>query len=278
MMAVNHDRRRTEAFNSDTLLGEIMDEPTPCGDEAWNCEDLENYVCRPYWIGPNYGITNFDNFGLAMLTVFQCITNEGWTSVMYWMNDSIGNTFPWMYFISLVILGSFFVMNLVLGVLSGEFSKEREKAKARGDFHKLREKQQIEEDLRGYLDWITQAEDIEPDKKEKEDRLGPAPEVNVDLETDLPSDESNSRMPSCLNALKERFGVWNRRCRRSCRKICKSKALYWTIIVLVFLNTITLASEHHRQPPALERFQGIRIRRTVIEQKPNRSFSLHRQC
>ena len=38
-----------------------------------------------------------------------------------------------------------------------EFSKEREKAKARGDFQKLREKQQIEEDLRGYLDWITQA-------------------------------------------------------------------------------------------------------------------------
>lgn len=46
---------------------------------------------------------------------------------------------------------------------SREFSKEREKAKARGDFHKLREKQQIEEDLRGYLDWITQAEDIEPE-------------------------------------------------------------------------------------------------------------------
>lgn len=40
---------------------------------------------------------------------------------------------------------------------NSEFSKEREKAKARGDFQKLREKQQIEEDLRGYLDWITQA-------------------------------------------------------------------------------------------------------------------------
>ena len=42
-----------------------------------------------------------------------------------------------------------------------EFSKEREKAKARGDFQKLREKQQLEEDLRGYLDWITQAEDLD---------------------------------------------------------------------------------------------------------------------
>ena len=28
-----------------------------------------------------------------------------------------------VYFISMVILGSFFVMNLILGVLSGEFSK-----------------------------------------------------------------------------------------------------------------------------------------------------------
>lgn len=44
-----------------------------------------------------------------------------------------------------------------------EFSKEREKAKARGDFQKLREKQQLEEDLKGYLDWITQAEDIDPE-------------------------------------------------------------------------------------------------------------------
>ena len=48
-----------------------------------------------------------------------------------------------------------------------EFSKEREKAKARGDFQKLREKQQLEEDLRGYLDWITQAEDIDPDNEEE---------------------------------------------------------------------------------------------------------------
>lgn len=32
----------------------------------------------------------------------------------------------------------------------------------------MREKQQIEEDLRGYLDWITQAEDIEPEKDDRQ--------------------------------------------------------------------------------------------------------------
>jgi len=47
--------------------------------------------------------------------------------------------------------------NSVFCAVHSEFSKEREKAKARGDFKKLREKQQMEEDLKGYLDWITKA-------------------------------------------------------------------------------------------------------------------------
>ena len=44
-----------------------------------------------------------------------------------------------------------------------EFTKEREKAKSRGTFQKLREKQQLEEDLRGYLSWITQGEVMDVD-------------------------------------------------------------------------------------------------------------------
>jgi len=35
------------------------------------------------------------------------------------INDAMGITWPWIYFVSLIIIGSFFVMNLVLGVLSG---------------------------------------------------------------------------------------------------------------------------------------------------------------
>lgn len=67
----------------------------------------------------------------------------------------------------LYVVNKYEYENDILFILFREFSKEREKAKARGDFQKLREKQQLEEDLRGYLDWITQAEDIEPDGDEK---------------------------------------------------------------------------------------------------------------
>ena len=35
------------------------------------------------------------------------------------INDAVGNSWPWVYFVTLIIWGSFFVLNLVLGVLSG---------------------------------------------------------------------------------------------------------------------------------------------------------------
>ncbi len=42
--------------------------------------------CKGLWIGPNHGITSFDNIGYAMLTVFQCITMEGWTTLLYYVS------------------------------------------------------------------------------------------------------------------------------------------------------------------------------------------------
>lgn len=360
----------------DVITNEIMEKPHPCGINGFKCEPGKE--CRNIWKGPNDGITNFDNFGLAMLTVFQCVTNEGWTTVMYNINDAIGNAWPWTYFISLVILGSFFVMNLVLGVLSGEFSKEREKAKARGDFHKLREKKRFEEDLRGYLDWILQAEDIEPDyatgagggvagylgpqhhphhqqtgaqvQQQTEakqlmntqktlaanwsqlsrgtpnslsslsfdqtsfgmsgeaehangggqqqqtssdnlnnmfarlfqasskvarlrgdtifsSRFSPALGHNRQHSTSIdahgPSPDEGTtnsgaqqkRASSMISSRRKQLARLNRRWRKKCRKWCKSQTLYWTVIVLVFLNTLTLVSEHYNQPHWLDDFQ-----------------------
>lgn len=50
----------------------------PCG--VRKCPP--KYTCNNS-IGPNDGITQFDNILFAVLTVFQCITMEGWTTVLY---------------------------------------------------------------------------------------------------------------------------------------------------------------------------------------------------
>ena len=67
-----------------------------------------------------------------------------------------------------------------------EFSKEREKAKSRGDFQKLREKQQIEDDLRGYLEWTTHAEDLEPEDLEAKNIAGEAEVTKSSIQDRVP--------------------------------------------------------------------------------------------
>uniref|UniRef100_A0A3Q4G1B9 Voltage-dependent L-type calcium channel subunit alpha n=1 Tax=Neolamprologus brichardi TaxID=32507 RepID=A0A3Q4G1B9_NEOBR len=236
------------------------EEPAPCAISGHGRHCLLNgTVCREGWQGPNNGITNFDNFLFAMLTVFQCITMEGWTDVLYWMNDAMGFELPWVYFVSLVIFGSFFVLNLVLGVLSGEFSKEREKAKARGDFQKLREKQQLEEDLKGYLDWITQAEDIDPENEEEGDEEGKRnPSIPTSETESVTTDNHNGEEDKspCCGPLRQ-WRRWNRFCRRKCRAAVKSVTFYWLVIILVFLNTLTISSEHYNQPDWLTEVQDV---------------------
>ncbi|KAJ8257225.1 hypothetical protein GJAV_G00183250 [Gymnothorax javanicus] len=249
----------------------VEDDPVPCAFAGHGRQCMVNgSECRGKWDGPNGGITNFDNFFFAMLT----------------MNDAIGFELPWVYFVSLVIFGSFFVLNLVLGVLSGEFSKEREKAKARGDFQKLRERQQLEEDLCGYMEWITQAEDVDEDDDEGSRRLTlgdlsdkkrgkfgwfshsnethaslPASETASENTENIDDEHTDCCAACCARIMKNPLcrilRRWNRACRRKCRVAVKSVTFYWLVLLLVFLNTVTSASEHYNQPLWLTEVQDI---------------------
>lgn len=146
--------------------------------------------------------------------------------------------------------------------MHSEFSKERTKAKNRGDFQKLREKQQIEEDLRGYLDWITQAEDIEPDTEGPIMQAGKTKMQNelMDSNDQFGEEIGEQQQEHWTKKRKKDFDRINRRLRRACRKAVKSQAFYWIIILLVFLNTGVLATEHYKQPGWLKEVQGNSIK------------------
>ena len=60
-------------------------DPASAPSGAYTC-DAGVAVCEEKWAGPNSGITSFDNIGFAMLTVFQCVTMEGWTNILYWVS------------------------------------------------------------------------------------------------------------------------------------------------------------------------------------------------
>ncbi|XP_041854807.1 calcium channel, voltage-dependent, N type, alpha 1B subunit, a [Melanotaenia boesemani] len=251
----------------------------PCGLEAPARTCGNGTVCREYWIGPNFGITNFDNILFAILTVFQCITMEGWVDILYNANDASGNTWNWLYFIPLIIIGSFFMLNLVLGVLSGEFAKERERVEKRQEFLKLRRQQQIERELTGYLEWICKAEEVmlaEEDKNAEEKSVDGAwykrkhnnsvlkrtkksknDLINAEEGEDHFTDISSVAPPgspfarASVKSKNENSSYFRRkekRIRFTIRRLVKSQSFYWTVLCLVGLNTLCVAIVHYDQP------------------------------
>ncbi|XP_076582081.1 voltage-dependent R-type calcium channel subunit alpha-1E isoform X2 [Chaetodon auriga] len=258
----------------------------PCG--VRRCP--ANYTCSDTWIGPNDGITQFDNILFAVLTVFQCITMEGWTTVLYNTDDALGTTWNWLYFIPLIIIGSFFVLNLVLGVLSGEFAKERERVENRRAFMKLRRQQQIERELNGYRAWIDRAEEVMLAEENKNagpsalDALRRLPEWSTGgayvlkrattikrrgmdvVHRGQPGEEqygdiSSVGIPMARASIRSAkrgptayFRRKERLLRISIRRVVKTHTFYWTVLGLVALNTLCVAIVHHNQPLWLSNF------------------------
>ena len=59
--------------------------------------------------------------------MFQSLTGEGWSDLMYMLWKSYSKTYVGIYFMFLIFFGSFFVLNLFLAVISNNFEKETQK-------------------------------------------------------------------------------------------------------------------------------------------------------
>uniref|UniRef100_W5KY02 Sodium channel protein n=1 Tax=Astyanax mexicanus TaxID=7994 RepID=W5KY02_ASTMX len=79
---------------------------------------------------------NFDNVGLGYLSLLQVATFKGWMEIMYAAVDSRGveeqpikeiNLYMYLYFVIFIIFGSFFTLNLFIGVIIDNFNQQKRK-------------------------------------------------------------------------------------------------------------------------------------------------------
>ena len=73
-----------------------------------------------------YGLINFDNAATSMLTSFTVITLDGWVEAMYNFEDSDGTISARIFFPSLVFIGAFFALNLIVAEIVETFQHLRE--------------------------------------------------------------------------------------------------------------------------------------------------------
>ncbi|XP_036740270.2 sodium channel protein type 3 subunit alpha isoform X4 [Manis pentadactyla] len=79
---------------------------------------------------------NFDNVGAGYLALLQVATFKGWMDIMYAAVDSRDvklqpvyeeNLYMYLYFVIFIIFGSFFTLNLFIGVIIDNFNQQKKK-------------------------------------------------------------------------------------------------------------------------------------------------------
>uniref|UniRef100_UPI0037E82217 voltage-dependent T-type calcium channel subunit alpha-1I-like n=1 Tax=Semicossyphus pulcher TaxID=241346 RepID=UPI0037E82217 len=98
------------------------------GEALGLCINWNQYYtrCHTGSSNPHKGAINFDNIVYAWIVIFQVITLEGWVEIMYYVMDA-HSFYNFIYFILLIIIGSFFMINLCLVVIATQFSETKQR-------------------------------------------------------------------------------------------------------------------------------------------------------
>jgi voltage-gated sodium channel type II alpha len=80
-----------------------------------------------YGDNPNYGYTSFDSFGWALLSSFRLMMQDYWENLYQLVLRTAG---PWhmLFFIVIIFLGSFYLLNLILAIVAMSYDELQKKA------------------------------------------------------------------------------------------------------------------------------------------------------
>uniref|UniRef100_H2ZPU4 Sodium channel protein n=1 Tax=Ciona savignyi TaxID=51511 RepID=H2ZPU4_CIOSA len=123
---------------SNDLLIYVMD-PKAQSSKAWK-NDVENYcmsepstgldmcplgyTCNEAGDNPDFGYTSFDHFFLAFLTSFRLVALDSWSRLYYLTLHTIGKTYA-IFYILVVLLGSYYLVNLILAVVYMAYEEQQ---------------------------------------------------------------------------------------------------------------------------------------------------------
>lgn len=212
-----------------------------CGNTSTAYRCPENYTCMPNTgDNPISEYISYDNFGWALLTSLQLVTMDYWESIY---NSVIATKGSWyvLYFVFVIFLGPFYLINLVLAVVS--LSYEQETAALQDETLRAETFAKLKRSASTYsFDGHMEPEPLyQEDRQRIEEREAyitahpeesehpPEPEEPVELTVEVP------RSPSCWRKTQNKV---------SC--VVNSSIFETFITLCILLNTLAMALEHYK--------------------------------
>ncbi|KAL4238010.1 hypothetical protein ACF0H5_002721 [Mactra antiquata] len=103
-----------------------------CGNSTSNTTGIcpANYSCiQRIGENPNFGYTSFDNFGWALLCAFRLMTQDYWENLYMLVLRAEGLPHC-IFFILVILLGSFYLVNLILAIVAMSYDEQQKADKA----------------------------------------------------------------------------------------------------------------------------------------------------
>ncbi|CAF4218965.1 unnamed protein product [Rotaria socialis] len=115
-----------------------------CGNSSGSIRCPDGYVCwKDRGISPDYGYTSFDNYGWAMLACFRLMTQDYWEN-LYQLVLSAAGRIHFFYFLAVIFFGSFYLINLILAIVSMSYFEQQKQIEAENE---ELERRKIEDEL-----------------------------------------------------------------------------------------------------------------------------------
>ncbi|CAL8240309.1 unnamed protein product, partial [Gadus morhua 'NCC'] len=226
-------------------------DPLLCGNSSDAGQCPEGYNCMKAGENPNHGYTSYDTFGWAFLALFRLMTQDFWENLFQLTLRAAGKTYM-MFFVVVIFLGSFYLINLILAVVAMAYAEQNEAS--------LAEAKQKEEEYAGVMEALKQRQEEQTIANKAHPEDSAALDQNHTEANDF--EEDQRPCPPCWYVFADVCLKWD--C-CGCWRWLKGW-LYFIVMdpfvdlgitVCIVLNTVFMAMEHYPMTPAFEHMLSV---------------------
>ncbi|KAJ4945658.1 hypothetical protein JOQ06_023339 [Pogonophryne albipinna] len=189
--------------------------PTVASHTCVNRHSFYN-VCRASEKNPHQGVINFDNIFYAWITIFQVVTLEGWAEIMFFVMDA-HSFLSFLFFMLVTVMGSFIIVNVCAVVIATQFLENM----------KLKSEEPSPGAARNTLPLLCRRFACWLRRFNRSNKVQP-----------------NAGQKGTLGSILTPFN-------KHIQTLVESSQFDYVIMFAVFLSIITIAVEHHNQPPEM---------------------------
>ncbi|XP_006879543.1 PREDICTED: sodium channel protein type 7 subunit alpha [Elephantulus edwardii] len=221
-----------------------------CGNRTDASQCPEGYLCVKTGRNPDFGYTNFDNFGWAFLALFRLMTQDYQEGLYHQILYASGKIYM-IFFVVVSFWFAFYMASLFLSILAMAYEEEKQANTERAQKTEPKYQQTLQEFQEGKEAVETKTIQIEMKKRSPTSMTTSVDMLDDDtLRHNEEAKKSRKKCPLCWYRCAKIFCIWDcspcwLKLKEFAHMILMDPFTDLALVICIILNTLLLALEHY---------------------------------